>query len=51
VRAKIVDKNGLLVPTASNNITFSVSGLKGAKIVGVGNGDPSSHQPDKADYR
>jgi beta-galactosidase len=33
------------VPTADNEVTFSVSGT--AQIIGVGNGDPSSHEPDK----
>ena len=40
-----VDKQGREVPDANNLITFSISG--DAKIIGVGNGDPSSHEPDK----
>ena len=31
------------------NISFSVSGP--GSIYGVGNGDPSDHDPDKAEYR
>jgi beta-galactosidase len=36
---------GREVPDANNLIQFSVSG--NARIIGVGNGDPSSHEPDK----
>jgi beta-galactosidase len=39
-----LDANGRLVPTAHNKIKFSVEG-KG-RILGVGNGDPSCHEPD-----
>jgi beta-galactosidase len=44
VTAEITDKNGLHVPTANDEITFSV---KGGKILGVGNGDPTSLESDK----
>lgn len=40
-----VDKKGREVPDADNLITFSITG--DAKIIGIGNGDPSSHEPDK----
>lgn len=40
-----VDREGRVVPDADNLIRFYVSG--DAKIIGVGNGDPSSHEPDK----
>jgi beta-galactosidase len=40
----VVDKQGREVPDASNLLHFFVSG--GAKIIGVGNGDPSSHEAD-----
>jgi beta-galactosidase len=33
-----------MVPTAGNPITFGIQGP--GKIIGVGNGDPSSHEPD-----
>jgi beta-galactosidase len=33
------------VPDANNLVKFSITG--DAKIIGVGNGDPSSHEPDK----
>jgi beta-galactosidase len=41
----VVDRQGREVPDANNLITFSLTG--DAKIIGVGNGDPSSHEPDK----
>lgn len=41
----VADENGLEVPDASNLIQFHING-KG-KIIGVGNGDPSSHEADK----
>jgi beta-galactosidase len=40
-----LDGKGREVPVADNLIRFDVTG-KG-KIIGVGNGDPSSHEPDK----
>ncbi len=39
------DAQGKAVPDANNMVYFSLSG--DAKIIGVGNGDPSSHEPDK----
>ena len=38
-----------VVPTASNLVTFAISGPAG--VVGVGNGDPASHEPDRASQR
>ncbi|MGQ9814988.1 MAG: beta-galactosidase GalA [Candidatus Roseilinea sp.] len=49
VNVSVRDANGLVVPTASQLIRFSISG-PGA-ILGVGNGDPSCHEPDKAMQR
>jgi beta-galactosidase len=40
-----VDEIGREVPVANNMINFKVSGP--AIIIGVGNGDPSSHEADK----
>ena len=40
-----VDREGREVPDANNMIYFKVEG--DAKIIGVGNGDPSSHEADK----
>ena len=45
INISVVDKKGREVPDASNLIRFSVRG--DAKIIGVGNGDPSSHEQDK----
>ncbi|UPZ14139.1 beta-galactosidase GalA [Flavobacterium humidisoli] len=38
------DKNGLHIPTANDEIMFSI---KGGKILGVGNGDPTSLENDQ----
>jgi len=40
-----VDRQGREVPDAQNLLHFSVT--KGGKIIGVGNGNPSSHERDK----
>jgi beta-galactosidase len=45
VNISITDEKGREVPTANNPIAFTIS--ENAKIIGVGNGDPSSHEPDK----
>lgn len=49
VKAYVLDAGGNFVPYADSEINFSVT--DGAKIIGVGNGDPSSHEPDKATRR
>lgn len=49
VQVEVVDKDGVVVPTSANNVTFSVSGA--GKLIGTGNGDPSSHVPDKSATR
>ena len=45
VTVRVLDQAGKPVPIASDRIEFEVSG-PGA-IIGVGNGDPSCHQPDQ----
>ena len=45
VNISITDEKGREVPTANNLLSFTIS--ENAKIIGVGNGDPSSHEPDK----
>jgi len=45
VNVSIVDAKGRTVPVADNLVRFEVSG--DARIIGVGNGNPSSHEPDK----
>jgi len=49
VNVTIVDAQGRTVPTAGNMVTFALSG-PGA-VIGVGNGDPSCHEPDHATQR
>ncbi len=49
VNVAVVDAQGRAVPVADNKVTFTVTGP--ARLVGVGNGDPSSHEPDKASNR
>jgi beta-galactosidase len=49
VTASVHDGQGRLVPIADNLITFAAS--DSAAILGVGSGDPSSHEPDKANCR
>jgi beta-galactosidase len=45
INISVVDKENREVPDANNLMKFSYVG--DAKIIGVGNGDPSSHEPDK----
>jgi beta-galactosidase len=49
VAVEVQDAQRRMVPTASNEISFAVSGP--GKIIGVGNGDPSCHESDKASQR
>lgn len=49
VALAVLDARGRVVPTADNEVTFSIS--DNARIIGVGNGNPSSHEPDKATKR
>jgi beta-galactosidase len=39
-----LDAQGRVVPVAQNKINFNIEGA--GKIIGVGNGDPSCHEPD-----
>jgi beta-galactosidase len=47
ITATIVDKNGVMVPTADNLIHFKIGGA--GFIAGVDSGDPVSHESFKAD--
>lgn len=49
IAVEVVDAQGRVVPTADNMIQFQVTGT--GKVIGVGNGDPSCHEPDKASQR
>ncbi len=44
-----LDDAGRPVPDAGNAVAFEVAGP--GRIIGTGNGDPSSHEPDKAGAR
>ncbi len=45
VTVEAKDQHGRMIPTAGNEIFFSLEGP--GKIIGVGNGDPSCHEPDR----
>ncbi|HVM50638.1 MAG TPA: beta-galactosidase GalA [Candidatus Acidoferrum sp.] len=49
VPVSILDAKGRLVPYATNRVAFKLSG--GGRILGVGNGNPSDHDPDRAAQR
>ena len=49
VAISVVDRAGNIVPTAGNLLQFDLKG--DGKIIGVGNGDPSSHGSEKASSR
>lgn len=49
ITVSALDSKGRHVPTAMNPVEFAVSGP--ARIIGVGNGDPASHEPDKGTRR
>ena len=49
VTVAIEDAEGRVVPVADNEVVFTVSA--NGRILGVGNGDPSSQEPDQADRR
>ena len=49
VTVKIVDEQGRTVPVATNAVTFSVTGP--GQLIGLGNGDPNCHEPDKGRQR
>lgn len=45
VTVELVDSKGRHVPTANHMIEFTVTGP--AKIIGLGNGNPNCHEPEK----
>jgi beta-galactosidase len=49
VTVSVIDEAGRAVPTADNLIRFELSGP--GKMLGVGNGDPSSHESEIVPYR
>ena len=44
ITVSVTDAKGRIVPVAGNKINFAIEGA--GKILGVGNGDPSCHEPD-----
>ncbi|SDU10915.1 beta-galactosidase [Verrucomicrobium sp. GAS474] len=44
VRAEVVDKEGRVVPTAGNLLSFEISG---GRLLGVGNGNPASREAEQ----
>ena len=56
IRVEVIDAAGLLVPSdryhssdLNHSVSFTVDGP--GKIIGVGNGDPHCHEPDKSTKR
>jgi len=49
IRVAIKDEKGRVVPTANNLVKFSIEGP--GRIIGTGNGNPTSIEPDKASQR
>jgi len=49
IRAEVLDRRGILAPKADNLIGFAIAGP--ASVIGVGNGNPNSHEADKASLR
>ncbi len=45
ITVSVHDEPGRVVPTASNLVHFAIQGP--GRIIGVGNGDPSCHEPDQ----
>jgi beta-galactosidase len=45
VWVNVTDKGGRIVPTAGNTVAFETTGP--VRIIGVGNGDPGSHEADR----
>jgi beta-galactosidase len=49
ITVEIVDAQGRMMPTASNEVEFAIEGP--AKLIGLGNGDPRCIEMDKASKR
>ncbi|MEZ0297976.1 MAG: beta-galactosidase GalA, partial [Candidatus Methylacidiphilales bacterium] len=50
ITVQALDARGRAVPTANLMVEFELAG-KGAAIIGLGNGDPNSHEPEKGNKR
>ena len=49
VTVEVIDEEGRFVPTADTLTKFSLAGP--GLVIGTGNGNPTSHEPDKASQR
>jgi beta-galactosidase len=49
LKVEVLDAKGRPVPRADHLVTFAVAGP--GQVIGVGNGDPTSHEPDVASQR
>lgn len=49
INVRIADEKGRFVPAADNHVEFSLTGP--GRIIGVGNGDPLSHESEKEPRR
>jgi beta-galactosidase len=49
IPVSILDGKSRVVPYATNRVAFQLTG--GGCILGVGNGNPSDHDPDRANQR
>ncbi|MCC4620374.1 DUF4982 domain-containing protein [Xanthomonas cassavae CFBP 4642] len=49
VKVEIVDAQGRMAPSADNQVQFALRGP--ARLIGLGNGDPASHENDKGNSR
>ena len=48
LNVKVIDKEGIVVPTADDLLQIKV---ENGVVIGTGNGNPNSHEPDVAPYR
>jgi beta-galactosidase len=48
VTVQVVDAEGRVVPTANEAVGFTLSGS--GSIIGLNNGDPTCHEPEKGDH-
>jgi beta-galactosidase len=46
---EVQDAHGRVVPITDNEVAFTVTGS--GRLIGVGNGDPTDHEPDKGSSR
>ncbi|WP_426030730.1 glycoside hydrolase family 2 TIM barrel-domain containing protein [Caulobacter sp. DWP3-1-3b2] len=49
LKVEVLDAKGRPVPRADDSVTFTVTGP--GQVIGVGNGNPASHEPDVASQR